>query len=242
MDFRGTARFRVERQIGSGGMGVVYEATDTERDGARVALKTLRNLDAASLLRFKAEFRALADIHHENLVRFGELLAHDSHWFFTMELLRGVDFLSYVRPGIASESIGEGSTQGLLAAETLPAASSARGSAAPATRPGKLDEARLRDALAQLARGLVALHRAGKVHRDVKPTNVIVEHSADEARVVLVDFGLVTEVDAGAEAGIAGTVAYMAPEQAMGGAASKLAPSNAAADATMNRTRLLCHT
>ncbi len=140
MDFRGTSRFRIERQIGSGGMGVVYEATDTERDGQRVALKTLRNLDATSLLRFKAEFRALADIHHENLVRFGELLAHESHWFFTMELLRGVDFLSWVRPGIASESLGERSTEGSLAAETLPAASSIRGSATRATRSGKLDE------------------------------------------------------------------------------------------------------
>ncbi len=219
MDFRGTSRFRVERQIGSGGMGVVYEATDTERDDARVALKTLRNLDASSLLRFKAEFRALADLHHENLVRFGELLAHESQYFFTMELLGGVDFLSYVRPGIASDSLGERSTEGLLAAETLPAASSVRGSAAQATRPGKLDVARLRDALAQLARGLVALHAAGKVHRDVKPTNVLVE-SGPKPRVVLVDFGLVTESDASAQAdaGIAGTVAYMAPEQALGGA------------------------
>src|SRR5438874_11765010 len=120
--FRGTSRFRVERQIGSGGMGVVYEAADTERQGERVALKTLRNLDASSLIRFKEEFRALADIHHENLVRFGDLVAEGAEWFFTMELLRGVDFLSFVRPGIASESIAEGTTD--LAGATLAAASS----------------------------------------------------------------------------------------------------------------------
>src|SRR5271169_2048962 len=100
MEFGGTPRFRIERPIGSGGMGVVYEATDTSR-GARVALKTLRNLDASSIIRFKAEFRALADLHHENLVRFGELGVEESQYFFTMELLHGVDFLSYVRPGIA---------------------------------------------------------------------------------------------------------------------------------------------
>jgi hypothetical protein len=215
--FRGTSRFRVERQIGSGGMGVVYEAADTERQGERVALKTLRNLDAASLLRFKEEFRALADIHHENLVRFGDLVADGSVYFLTMELIRGVDFLSYVRPGIASASIGEGTTD--LAAETLDAASSARGAIGETSRPGKLDETRLRDALGQLARGLAALHAAGKVHRDVKPTNVLVE-THDTHRVVLVDFGLVTDTNATAnvDAGIAGTVAYMAPEQGAGGA------------------------
>lgn len=216
--FRGTSRFRALRQIGSGGMGVVYEAADTERQGERVALKTLRNLDAASLLRFKEEFRALADISHENLVRFGDLVAEGSVYFFTMELIRGVDFLSYVRPGIASASIGEGSTD--LAAETLAAASSARGAIGEKLRPGKLDEARLRNALGQLARGLAALHAAGKVHRDVKPTNVLVDTAGEHARVVLVDFGLVTDANASAnvEAGIAGTVAYMAPEQGTGGA------------------------
>ncbi len=202
-------------------MGVVYEAFDTER-GTPVALKTLRNLDAASLLRFKAEFRALADIHHENLVRFGELLEHEGRYFFTMELVRGGDFLSYVRPGIASDSIAMGTTENQLAAETLPAVSSARGSVAGSTAAGKLDEPRLRAALAQLAAGLAALHAAGKVHRDVKPTNVLVqpEHGEARARVVLVDFGLVTDTDAsqGAGEGIAGTIAYMAPEQAAGDA------------------------
>jgi hypothetical protein len=217
MEFRGTTRFRLERPIGSGGMGVVYEAFDTERR-ATVALKTLRNLDAASLLRFKAEFRALADIHHENLVRFGELLAHESRYFFTMELVRGVDFLTYVRPGVAGDSIETGPTEGIHAADTLPAVSSARGSVAGSGRAGALDEARLRVALGQLARGLAALHAAGKVHRDVKPTNVLVEERDGEARVVLVDFGLVTDTNASQAAGegIAGTVAYMAPEQAGG--------------------------
>ncbi len=217
MEFRGTTRFRIERQIGSGGMGVVYEATDTERS-ARVALKTLRNLDASSLLRFKAEFRALADIHHENLVRFGELLAEGSQYFFTMELLQGLDFLSYVRPGITTESIANAPTD-MQGAETIDA-ESARGTVAQAARAGQFDEARLRSALGQVAVGLAALHAAGKVHRDVKPTNVIVETTdPSRARVVVVDFGLVTDAHATAQGeGIAGTVAYMAPEQAMGGA------------------------
>ena len=62
-DFVGTSRFQIERKLGAGGMGLVYQAFDRER-GERVALKTLRHIDPAALLGFKAEFRALADLDH----------------------------------------------------------------------------------------------------------------------------------------------------------------------------------
>src|SRR5688572_33082032 len=78
-------------------MGVVYEAVDKDRS-ARVALKTLRTVDATALLRFKNEFRWLQDLQHPNLVSLGELFAEDGQWFFTMELVDGVDFLAWVRP------------------------------------------------------------------------------------------------------------------------------------------------
>ena len=85
---------------------------------------------------------------------------------------------------------------------------------------------RLRPALRQLATGLAAIHGAGKLHRDVKPTNVLV---ATDGRVVLLDFGLAGDVQSddvrrSTQLDVTGTVAYMAPEQAMG------EPSSAASD------------
>ena len=218
-------------------MGVVYEAFDHAR-GGRVALKTLRHLDARALVRFKNEFRALADLDHPNLVRLGELFGEDGRWFFSMELLEGQDFLSWVRGGggvargEAGEA-GEGAGPDTLrdswgASSTSPSTSrgwtsrgwTGRGSSAQFT-PTPLvravippDPARLRAALAQLAAGVGALHAAGKVHRDIKPSNVMV--TAD-GRVVLLDFGLVVQAGHGgrdSDTQVVGTAAYMAPEQA----------------------------
>jgi hypothetical protein len=79
----------------------------------------------------------------------------------------------------------------------------------------RLDEQRLRAALAQLASGLLALHATGRVHRDVKPTNVLV---TDAGRTVLLDFGLMSDPsnDNDPTPVVVGTVSHMAPEQASG--------------------------
>ena len=77
------------------------------------------------------------------------------------------------------------------------------------------DERALRTALRQLASGLDALHRAGMVHRDLKPSNVMV---TPRGRVVILDFGLVRAEGDASDRTPVGTVAYMAPEQAMGDA------------------------
>jgi CheY-like chemotaxis protein len=204
-------------------MGVVYEVVDHERD-VHVALKTLRSPNAEALLRFKQEFRSLQDLQHPNLVNLGELIEEQGQWFFTMELVQGVDLLSWVRPfdtdpeanketldavPRSSETMrmtrNDVSRQGRPLILPLPAG------LAPLPLP---DERRLREALAQLGRAVAALHAAGQVHRDLKPTNILV---TPEGRLVLLDFGLATtiaEPQKFSDANIVGTADYMAPEQA----------------------------
>src|SRR5262249_32608065 len=148
-EFTGTSRFAVRRRLGSGGMGVVYEVFDAEQR-ARVALKTLRNLDERSLLRFKNEFRALADLLHPNLIRLGELYFENSQWFFTMELVEGTAFLPWVWKGTGNVEPTDSTV--------VTAQRGGRKAARPARR---FDEPRLRRALAQLCEGVSALHAAG---------------------------------------------------------------------------------
>jgi serine/threonine protein kinase len=91
-------RFDLIRRLGEGTFGVVYEATD-RRDGKRVALKLLRDPRAEWIHRIKREFRALHDLHHTNLVALEELFCVGERWFFTMELLDGINIVDYTRRG-----------------------------------------------------------------------------------------------------------------------------------------------
>ena len=202
---------------------MVYEAIDRDRN-ARVALKTLRGDDPEILLRFKNEFRSLQDIRHENLVLLHELLEASGQLFFTMELVDGTGFLDHVRAESPAAPSISGARQARRDRPTTaggedPPSEVTLGSvddvAEPATHLSGLDrETRLRRALAQLAEGLTALHQAGKVHRDVKPSNVLVTPSG---RVAILDFGLITDATRPERAGVVvGTPNYMAPEQAFG--------------------------
>jgi hypothetical protein len=93
---RGLHAYRLDRVIGEGGQGVVYEAEDLAV-GTRVALKVLRNVSKGQLARFKREFRIRRRLHHRGLVEVGELALCDGRWFLTMELLHGAPLLAYVR-------------------------------------------------------------------------------------------------------------------------------------------------
>lgn len=102
VNFRGNKRFEILRHIGSGGMGDVYAATDRVRQ-EEVALKVLPRAHGQFLYRFKQEFRSLASVRHPNLIRLHELIAEDGVWFFTMELIDGVNLLEYVRGGASAQ-------------------------------------------------------------------------------------------------------------------------------------------
>jgi serine/threonine protein kinase len=202
-------RFRVVRWLGRGATGDVYEAFDRERN-AQVAIKALRYMNPHAIARFKHEFRGLQDVHHPNLMALGELHEERGQLFFTMELVRGVDFLSYVRREGAPEEFALCTTQVHAARAAEPPRRTRD------TGRGDLDDGRLRAVLREVSRGLLALHEMGKVHRDVKPSNILVD---TEGRVVILDFGLLVDADYGdtwSGQGIVGTPHYMAPEQAAG--------------------------
>jgi len=177
--------YELLRELGRGAFGIVYETRHRLRDD-RVALKVLAfegEPDADRLHRFRQEFRKLAEVNHPHLVGM-QTLEYDGdskQWFFTMDLIHGVDFLSYVRPS------------------------------------GELNEDRLRALLPQLVEGISALHAHHIVHRDLKPSNVMV---GDDGRLVVLDFGLVAELQerldetiSARSAQFAGTLRYAAPEQ-----------------------------
>jgi hypothetical protein len=212
--FRGSERFQLLSYLGEGGMGTVYQALDRERN-VRVALKTLRNVGGDEILRFKREFRSLAELHHRNLVSFGELFEHEGHWFFTMELVEGASFLAWVRPDDLSNDLGFQATVPFQSMETFSSGPPSDDSAPDVPGMGghgSFDEARLRAALRELARGVEVLHGGGMIHRDIKPSNVLV---ARDGRVVLLDFGLVADLREPhrSDSSVVGTAHYMAPEQ-----------------------------
>jgi eukaryotic-like serine/threonine-protein kinase len=149
-----------------------------------VALKVLGRADARSVARFKKEFRLLADTVHPHLVRLHDLFVENGTWFFTMDLI-------------------EGSTLTAHLARAGPIRSVER-------------ERELRRVFAQLVDGVSAIHAKQHLHRDLKPENVLVSR---DGCVVIVDFGLLAHAPLGPDDGqalneVAGTVPYMAPEQA----------------------------
>jgi serine/threonine protein kinase len=212
-------------------MGVVYEATDNERN-ARVALKALTQRDALNIYRLKNEFRQLADLSHPNLVALHELCCENGSWFFTMELVDGVTFDVYVSDQGGTSSFPPApvdprairTVAGRMVRDVSTTLSQrAIGSEYPISSRSGCNVRRLRRVLRQLVEAVAALHNAGKLHRDLKPSNVLV---TQEERVVVLDFGLVSnstlvepEPDA-AERTVGGCVfgtpAYMSPEQAAG--------------------------
>src|SRR6185369_1761086 len=183
-----------------------------------IALKRLTRNDPTALLHFKREFRALSDLAHPNLVTLYELIADAEQWLLTMELVHGVNFLDHVYE--APSSLGGGvhpsstAEPSALTVSTLSERAEMPARRFQATPAIRFRAPALRHALAQLADGVRYLHQHKILHRDIKPSNVLV---TTEGRVVLLDFGLATELASSEPADrtrIAGTPEYMSPEQA----------------------------
>jgi eukaryotic-like serine/threonine-protein kinase len=187
------AHFRILRSLGQGGMGVVYEAFD-ERLQRRIAIKSIRadRLDDVARRRFWREARSAASVSHPNVCQVFDIGEVDGTLYLAMELLEG-------------QTLAQRVAQGPIPVRDT-----------------------IHIALDVLA-ALEALHAKDLVHRDVKPANVFLTTHG----VKLLDFGLATGgwADAlgttgGAESmltlpgTLTGTPSYMAPEQALGEAAT----------------------
>lgn len=196
--------------IGTGSFGVVYEAFDTLRHRT-VALKTLTHVDAGSVARFKREFRSLAELRHPNLASLYELLVLGEEWALSMELVRGTDLLEHLSfAEIQSAFLDPGEVP-----ETFDPDARISLRRRP-QKEGKLSAVYLqhvRETFRQLAEAIAFLHANGVVHRDVKPSNVMI---TPEGRVVLLDFGLASDPRSDVTLDddlIVGTPGYMSPEQ-----------------------------
>ena len=194
-------RYRVSKLIGRGGMGEVYQARDLLLN-EDVALKTLRAdiaRDESYLRRFRTEIQLARKVTHLNVCRVFEVGVHE--------------FIDTARPPISFF------TMELLSGETL---------SARIRRSNRLSREDAFPIAVQMAEGLEAAHEAGIVHADFKSGNIILVPVQGGERAVITDFGLARIDPNSATPGetrsvsvvgqVAGTLAYMSPEQMIGGA------------------------
>jgi serine/threonine protein kinase/tetratricopeptide (TPR) repeat protein len=209
--------FRLIREIGRGGMGIVYEAEQLSL-GRRVALKVLpyaATMDARHLQRFKNEARAAASLHHEHIVPVYGVGCERGVHYYAMQLIDGAS-LAQMMPSLhapagpaAGDETGPYPPAG---APTHPVAALSTDLGLPKERESYRAVARL---IADAADALEYAHGMGLVHRDVKPGNLIVDTTG---KLWVADFGLARfGPDAGLtmSGDILGTLRYMAPEQAL---------------------------
>ena len=192
--------YQLIRELGRGGMGVVYLANDT-RLGRQVALKLLLEKltkDATRVRRFRQEARAVSALNHPNIITVYEV--------------------GQVTPEPGSEAVGEH----FIAAEFVEGQTLRE-----KCRSGGMPLSQALDVMIQTCAALASAHEAGIIHRDIKPENIMLR---PDGIVKVLDFGLakLTEQapppvkDASfmrvtTQPGVVmGTTSYMSPEQARG--------------------------
>lgn len=212
--------YRLVREIGRGGMGVVYEAEQLSL-GRRVALKVLpfaAVLDPKQLARFTNEARAAASLNHPNIVPVYGVGNERGVHYYSMQYIHGQPLDRLIQE-LRERSAGPVDTRAFAGSSTA--------SGPPSRWPGDsfIGRSSLRDreyyrGVARLgiqaAEALHHAHEMGVVHRDVKPSNVLLDAAGN---LWLTDFGLArfsTETNLTHSGAVLGTARYMSPEQAAG--------------------------
>jgi len=196
--------FRIRREIGRGGMGVVYEAEQLSLPKRRVALKVLAgapSLDARAQGRFHLEIRVAACLNHPNIVPVFAAGCERGIPFYSMPLIEGRSLASILRMLRSPDGVST-PTPDAPGPETGPEA------------PWPVVVARLG---LQAAEALEHAHSSGVIHRDIKPSNLIVDA---EGKLWVTDFGLARlardETGPTRTGDLVGTLRYMSPEQVRG--------------------------
>ncbi|MBN1567716.1 MAG: protein kinase, partial [Acidobacteria bacterium] len=230
----------IEREIGRGGMGIVYEAVHVLLE-KRVALKVLpvRTLDGPERLeRFFREARTAAGLHHTNIVPVFDVGQIAGTPYFAMQYIEGRSLDRILRTMQSAEGDGfsgelasdrtSGSTSDMPVSLSLEASSpKSKETRRAKTRSDRLG--RIRAGLParsddyfrwvagigiQAAEGLAYAHERKIVHRDIKPSNLLLDN---EGVIWIADFGLARKIDDPGmtqNGTLIGTPRYMSPEQA----------------------------
>jgi serine/threonine protein kinase len=196
--------YRILREVGRGGMGIVYEAEDTTL-GRRVALKVLPAQmvrHPRHLLRFQSEARAAARLHHTNIVPVFGVGESDGLHYYIMQFIHGQG-LDLVLEQLAGTKAGPRET----GPQIFPHPSREQGAAywKSVARIG-----------IHVAEALAHAHAQGTLHRDIKPSNILLD---SQGVAWVTDFGLAKVADSDdltPNGDIVGTVRYMAPERFQG--------------------------
>src|SRR5205085_2074499 len=232
--------FVLEKQVGRGGLGAVFRAVDT-RSGTTAALKMLApGTDPSATVRLQLEFEALRHFNHPNIVRVLDSGEVDGIPWLSMEFVDGMVLREWLKVAggpqllepVPEDDAPEGVDLDVLFEEpdsgALLAVARARrlkletGFEAMLTPEEQAEQNNVErlwalcEALAQICDGLSFIHAKGILHRDVKPSNILVSRGR---RATLVDFGLLKRMqdDAITDHGrVVGTYRYMSPEQAHG--------------------------